>query len=342
MKIMWKYILKRLGYMVIVFFIITFLMYMLFNLIPSDPAAAVVEPLRDQVDAITFEQMYQAQREKMGLNDPLLIRYLRWMGLHTDIDGVSYNGLLQGNLGDSSINNRPVVDTIRAPMKNTIILNLMSTFLTLIITIPLGIRTAVKKGSLFDQSMQVVTIVGHSLPQYIIGLVFIYFFAVRLGWFPVSGMISTNAGYTGFRDVLDRMWHYVLPLIVIVAANLGSMTRYVRAAMIDVLSMDYIRTARAKGLKEKVVIYSHAWRNALLPVITQIISWFLRLFAGSIVIEDTFAFSGMGTLNVTALNMLDYELAIAINLFFCIVNLLGILLCDLAYGLVDPRVRVSK
>lgn len=339
---MWKYFFKRLGYMVIVFFIITFLMYMLFNLIPSDPAAAVVEPLRDQVDAVTFEQLYQAQREKMGLNDPLLIRYLRWMGLYTDIDGVSYNGLLQGNLGDSSINNRPVVDTIRAPMKNTILLNLISTFLTLMITIPLGIRTAVKKGSLFDQSMQVVTIVGHSLPQYIIGLVFIYVFAVRLGWFPVSGMVSTNAGYTGIRDVADRIWHYVLPLIVIVAANLGSMTRYVRAAMIDVLSMDYIRTARAKGLKEKVVIYSHAWRNALLPVITQIISWFLRLFAGSIVIEDTFAFSGMGTLNVTALNMLDYELAIAINLFFCIVNLLGILLCDLAYGLVDPRVRVSK
>ena len=339
---MWKYVLKRLGYMVIVFFIITFLMYMLFNLIPSDPAAAVVEPLRDKVDAATFEEMYQAQREKMGLNDPLMIRYLRWMGLYKNVAGFAYDGLLQGNLGTSSINNRPVIDTVRAPMKNTIILNLMSTFLTLAITIPLGIKTAVKKGSFFDQTMQVVTIVGHSLPQYIIGLAFIFLFAVKLGWFPVSGMVSANANYTGARLLLDRMWHYALPLIVIVAANLGSMTRYVRAAMIDVLSMDYIRTARAKGLTEKVVIYSHAWRNALLPVITQIISWFLRLFAGSVVIESTFAFSGMGTLNVTALNTLDYELAIAINLFFCIVSLLGILICDLAYGLVDPRIRVSK
>ena len=339
---MWKYVVKRLGYMVIVFFIITFLMYLLFNLIPSDPAAAVVEPLRDRVDAVTFEQLYQQQRDKMGLNDPLMIRYLRWLGLHKDVGGRTYDGLLEGNLGTSSINNRPVVDTIKAPMKNTIILNLMSTFLTLAITIPLGIKTAIKKGSFFDQSMQVVTIVGHSLPQYIIGLIFIFIFAVKLGWFPVSGMVTANAGYTGTRAVLDRAWHYVLPLIVIVAANLGSMTRYVRAAMIDVLSMDYIRTARAKGLKEKVVIYSHAWRNALLPVVTQIVSWFTRLFAGSVVIEDTFAFSGMGTLNVTALNTLDYELAIAINLFFCIVNLLGILLCDIAYGIVDPRVRVSK
>ena len=278
----------------------------------------------------------------MGLNDPLMIRYLRWLGLRKNVAGYAYDGLLQGNLGTSSINNRPVIDTVKAPMKNTIILNLMSTFLTLGITIPLGIKPAVQKGSFFDQTMQVVTIVGHSLPQYIIGLAFIFLFAVKLGWFPVSGMVSANAGYTGTRLVLDRMWHYVLPLIVIVAANLGSMTRYVRAAMIDVLSMDYIRTARAKGLKEKVVIYSHAWRNALLPVITQIISWFLRLFAGSVVIESTFAFSGMGTLNVTALNTMDYELAIAINLFFCIVSLLGILICDLAYGLVDPRIRVSK
>ena len=342
MAVMWKYVLKRLGYMVIVFFIITFLMYMLFNMIPSDPAAAVVEPLRDKVDAATFEEMYQAQRERMGLNDPLMIRYLRWMGLYKNVAGFAYDGLLQGNLGTSSINNRPVIDTVKAPMLNTIILNLISTFLTLAITIPLGIKTAVKKGSVFDQTMQVVTIVGHSLPQYIIGLAFIFLFSVKLGWFPVSGMVSANAGYTGFRLLLDRAWHYILPLIVIVAANLGSMTRYVRAAMIDVLSMDYIRTARAKGLKEKVVIYSHAWRNALLPVITQIISWFLRLFAGSVVIESTFAFSGMGTLNVTALNTLDYELAIAINLFFCLVSLLGILICDLAYGLVDPRIRVSK
>ena len=166
--------------MVIVFLVITFLMYGLFSLIPSDPAAAVVEPLRDQVDAKTFEELYQQQREKMGLNDPFIIRYARWMGLYPDVGTTKYNGLFQGNLGYSSINNRPVVDTIKSPMQNTIILNMMSTFLTLIITIPLGIKTAVKKGTRFDQSMQVVTIVVHSLPTYIIGLIFILLFAVKL------------------------------------------------------------------------------------------------------------------------------------------------------------------
>lgn len=339
---MWKYILKRLGYMLIVFMIITFLIYCLFGLIPNDPAATVVEPLRDQVDAVTFEELYQNERARQGLDDPLVIRYLRWLGLYPDVGGFQFNGVLQGNLGESTINKRPVVDVIKQPMKNTILLNLISTFLTLIITIPLGIKSAVKKGSLFDQSFQIITIVGHSLPQYIIGLVFIYIFAVKLKLFPVSGIATANASYTGVMAVLDRIWHYCLPLIVIVAANLGSMTRYVRASMIDVLSMDYIRTARAKGLREKVVIYSHAWRNALLPVITQIIAWFLRLFSGSVVIENTFAFSGMGSTNVMALTWLDYELAIAINLFFTIVSLLGILVCDIAYGIVDPRVRINK
>ena len=339
---MWKYVLKRLGYMIIVFVIITFLIYCLFGLIPNDPAATVVEPLRDLVDAKTFEELYQAERARQGLDDPLIIRYLRWLGLYPDVGRDRFNGVLQGNLGQSTINKRPVVDVIRQPMKNTITLNLMSTFLTLLITIPLGIKSAVKKGSLFDQSFQVISIVGHSLPVYIIGLVLIYIFAVQLRIFPVSGMVTANADYTGLRALLDRAWHYILPLIVIVAANMGSMTRYVRAAMIDVLSMDYIRTARAKGLKEKYVIYSHAWRNALLPITTQIITWFLRLFSGSVIIENTFAFTGMGSTNVLALNWLDYELAIAINLFFTIVSMLGILLCDIVYGIVDPRVRVNK
>ena len=170
---MWKYVLKRLGYMIIVFVIITFLIYCLFGLIPNDPAATVVEPLRDLVDAKTFEELYQAERARQGLDDPLIIRYLRWLGLYPDVGGDRFNGVLQGNLGQSTINKRPVVDVIRQPMKNTITLNLMSTFLTLLITMPLGIKSAVKKGSLFDQSFQVISIVGHSLPVYIIGMVLI-------------------------------------------------------------------------------------------------------------------------------------------------------------------------
>ena len=341
-RIMIKYVFKRLLYMVIVFFLISFLVYCLFGLVPNDPAALEVEPLRDQLDPIAFEQVYQEARARMGLDDPLGIRYLRWLGLYPDVDSSVPSGVLQGNLGWSNIFKQDIIDVIRDPMKNTVRLNLMSTLITLMITIPIGILAAVKKNTAFDQSVQVVTIVGHSLPVYIIGLVCIYIFSVKLRWLPVGGMKTAGENLTGIAEMLDRAWHYILPLIVVVAANLGSMTRYVRAAMIDVLSMDYIRTARAKGLREKVVIYSHAWRNALLPVITQIISWFLKLFSGSVVVENTFSFNGMGALNVYALNSLDYELAMAIQLFFTLVSLLGLLLCDLAYGIVDPRVRVNK
>ena len=142
--------------------------------------------------------------------------------------------------------------------------------------------------------------------------------------------------------MLDRLYYLALPVIVMTVAALGSMTRYVRAAMIDALRMDYIRTARAKGLKEKVVIYSHAWRNALLPVITLIISWFMSIFMGSIVIEQIFQLNGIGKMYYVGLMNQDYDMALAVNMLYCIITLLSNLITDLSYGLVDPRVRIDK
>lgn len=141
--------------------------------------------------------------------------------------------------------------------------------------------------------------------------------------------------------MLDRLHYLALPVIVMTVAALGSMTRYVRAAMIDALRMDYIRTARAKGLKEKVVIYSHAWRNALLPVITLIISWFMSIFMGSIVIEQIFQLNGIGKMYYVGLMNQDYDMALAVNMLYCIITLLSNLITDLSYGLVDPRVRID-
>lgn len=142
--------------------------------------------------------------------------------------------------------------------------------------------------------------------------------------------------------MLDRLHYLALPVIVMTVAALGSMTRYVRAAMIDALRMDYIRTARAKGLKEKVVIYSHAWRNALLPVITLIISWFMSIFMGSIVIEQIFQLNGIGKMYYVGLMNQDYDMALAVNMLYCIITLLSNLITDLSYCLVDPRVRIDK
>ncbi len=336
-----KYVAKRVIYMVVVFFVISFIMYFIYNLIPGDPAAISLESIRDELTADEYEQMYQQERARLGLDDTIFIRYLRWLGIYPTVNG-EFDGVLQGNLGYSTMYKQNVVNVIASPLQNTIFLNLFSTILALVITIPLGIASAVHKNSKFDQAVQVVTIIGYSIPIYIIGLIFIYIFAVQLKIFPVGGVKTAGVTLTGFDAIKDRLYYMCLPLIVTTFANLGSMTRYVRAAMIDALSMDYIRTARAKGLVEKVVIYSHAWRNALLPIVTVIIGWFLTIFSGSVVVENTFSFLGMGALNVTGLNQSDYELVLAIQLFYTIISLVGILITDISYGLIDPRVRVDK
>ena len=227
-------------------------------------------------------------------------------------------------------------------MSNTILLNVLSTILALGITIPLGIFCAVHKNGKMDNAVQVITIVGYSIPIYIVALVFVWLFAVTLGWFPVFGMQTPGNTFTGMRQFLDKIYYMALPVIVMTFASLGGMTRYVRAAMIEALSMDYIRTARSKGLKEKVVIYSHAWRNALLPVVTVIIGWFLSIFSGSLVIENTFSLNGMGQLYYQGLMNNDFELVLAIQMFYITISLLGQLIMDLSYGIVDPRVRVDK
>lgn len=336
-----KYVFKRLGYMITVFFVVSFLMYCVYNLIPGDPAAQQLEEQKQKMTPEAYQAAYESLRETMGLDDPIVVRYARWMGLVSRPDG-TISGLLEGNFGYSLYYKKDVAAVIPLSMTNTVMLNIFSTILALGITIPLGIYSAVHKKGKVDQVTQVVTIVGYSIPIYIVALLCIWLFAVTLRWFPVTGAKTPGSDYTGIKEFLDRLYYMCLPVIVMTLASLGGMTRYVRAAMIESLGMDCIRTARAKGLKEKVVIYSHAWRNALLPIITTIIGWFLGIFSGSVIIENTFGLNGMGALYYIGLTNQDYELALAIQMFYMVVSLVGTLITDLSYGLVDPRVHVDK
>ncbi len=328
---MLKYIAKRILYIVFVFLMMSIVIFALYSAVPGDPAMMKVAPLKDTMTDEQFEIIYQNTRKTLGLDDPLPVRYVKWMKTVVTLD-----------FGISSIYNRPVLEALMTPMQSTIFINIFSVLLALVITIPLGIYCAVKKFSKFDTAVQVFTIVGYSVPVFIIALVAIFFFAVKLGWFPVSGMNTPNFQGNAFEFFVDRMYYLALPLFVMTVSSLGGMTRYVRAAMIDALRMDYIRTARAKGLKERVVIYSHAWRNALLPVITLILGWFLSIFSGSIVVESVFALNGMGRVYLSALNNMDYNLAMGIQMFYIVVTLIGNLLIDLSYGIVDPRIRITK
>lgn len=254
---MTKYVLKRLLYMVIVFLLVSLLMYSIYNLIPTDPARAELEPMKNTLTPTEYEARYQALRAEMGLDDPLIIRYLRWFGFWPDVDG-KVNGMIQGNFGYSQKYKTDVVNILPSRMLNTIYINIFSTLVALAITIPLGIACAVHKRGKLDNTVQVLSIVGYSIPVYIIALVFIWLFAVTLRWLPVVGMETPGNNFTGWRAFWDKIYYMTLPVLVMTVGSLGGMTRYVRAAMIESLSMDYIRTARAKGLRERVVIYSHA------------------------------------------------------------------------------------
>ncbi len=339
---MGKYLLKRTFYMILVFFAVSLMMFYVYNLIPSDPAMIQLEPMRKSMKPEEFNRRYAELREELGLNAPLIVRYARWMGLIKDVNG-KFDGLLQLNFGYSLQYKRDVVEIIKAPMQNTIILNVVSTIITLAITIPLGIYCAVHARKRIDTTIQTFTVVGYSLPTYLIAILFIYIFAVLLRLLPTGGAKTPGSNYTGLEELLDRLYYMILPLIVMVFTGLAGMTRTVRAAMIDTLSQDYVRTARAKGLKEKVVIYSHAWRNALLPVSTSIMGWIIGVFTGgSIVIERTFSLNGTGTLYWSGLNTTDFELVLAMQMFYCVISLVGTLLTDVVYTIVDPRVRIDK
>ena len=339
---MGKYIVKRIAYIILVFFILSFLIFMIYNMLPVDKAA---ESARAEITAnrnLNYEERYEYWQKQYGTNGTKVERYMRWLGVYP-YDNGSFNGLLQGNLGTSTKFAKPVSEVLVEPMKNTVFLNIFATILALGITIPLGIFCAVKRGSKRDVAVQVGTIVGYSLPTFIIAIVFIWLFAVVLGWFPVSGMQTAGSlNWTPWQKFWDRMYHLALPLIVMTFSSLGGMTRYVRAAMIEALSMDCIRTARAKGLREKVVIYSHAWRNALLPIITLVIGWFLGIFGGSLMIENIFALNGIGKVYYDALQGSDNEIILALQMFYISLSLFGNLLIDVIYGFVDPRVRVNK
>ena len=332
---MGKYILKRLLYISLVLVVLSFLVFSVYNMFPSDKAADMA-----MQEIAANKNLIYAERYLYWLDGSLFTRYLRWMGLVPFYSG-EYNGLLQGNLGNSIVYGKPVAEVVKQPLLNTIFLNSFGAVAALAITLPLGAFCAVKKGSKRDTAVQVGTIIGYSMPVFITAILFIWFFAVKLNIFPVSGMSSVGKDYTGFRAFLDKLYHFALPLIVMTFCSLGGMTRYVRAAMLDALRLDCVRTARAKGLRERAILHSHAWRNALVPIVALVVGWLLGIFSGSIMVENIFGINGIGRVYYDALKANDNEVVLAMQMFYILLALIGNLLVDLAYGLIDPRIRLG-
>lgn len=325
-----RYLVKRLIYIVFVFFIISILMFCIYKATPGDPVRMMIGDTGN-IEPERYQTMYDQYAELLGVNKPLPVQYFRWI-----------TNMLTGDFGYSSQYKRQVSQIIGVPMRNTVMLNLFSMIVVFVISIPLGIATAVKKNTVFDKAVQVITIIGYSMPSFVIALLTIYVFAIKLKWFPISGMKTAGLDASGIQETLDIAKHMILPVLVMSVGGLGSITRYVRASMIDALRMDYIKTARAKGLKEKVVIYVHAFRNALIPVVTVTTWWIIGLFGGSVVIESMFAWKGLGSMLLDGLMQRDFAVVLTMQMFYVVLSLSGNVLMDIAYTLVDPRVRLDN
>lgn len=317
---MYKYILRRLLVMIPMLFIITVVIFTFAKLAPGDAFSGEPDP---NIEAEAIE----AKRELYGLNDPAYKQYLTWL-----------TNVMQGELGVSMRFEKPVADLIGERLENTLFLATVSLFITLVISIPIGIYSARHPYSIFDYSATTFGFLGLATPNFYLGLVLIYVFAINLGWFPSQGTVSST-DLEGLELWIDKFHHVLLPAISIGTAGTAGYMRYMRSEMMEVMNKDFIRTARSKGVPERTILYKHTLRNALIPIITLLGFEFGTLLSGAILTEAVFSWPGIGTLFLNGIQNRDYPIIMGINLILATTILLGNLLADIFYAVIDPRIR---
>jgi peptide/nickel transport system permease protein len=282
------------------------------------------------MNPLASAELQDRLRAQYDLDKPLYVQYGKWLGRLVRLD-----------FGDSfSQDRRPVLDKILERLPITILINVLSIALILAVSIPIGILSAVRRRSLFDQATTIFVFLGFATPSFWLALLLMDFLGVRLGLFPIAGIRSLGYEYMNFGgQILDLSHHLVLPVFVSAFGGLAGFSRYMRSNMLEVIRQDYILTARAKGLSERVVICKHALRNALLPVITILGLSVPGLIGGSVIFETIFAIPGMGKLFYDGVMMRDYPLIMGILVIGAVLTLVGNLLADLGYALADPRIR---
>lgn len=317
------YIFRRLLISIPVLLGVTFLIYLMVDLAPGDPVTAMISP-RDV--GLQGDEWVERERERLGLNQPFIVRYGIWL-----------REAVQGNLGYSLISGRPVTEMIGSRLGPTLRLTLTALIVSTILSILIGVISAVYQYGPIDNFFSTLSFVSVSIPGFFLGLALIYVFALRLHWFPTGGM-DTAGQPDSFGDAL---WHLVLPATVLGLSLLGGLARYTRSVMLDVLNEDYVRTARSKGLREPFVLFKHVLRNGLLPIITITALRVPFLLGGAIVIEQVFAWEGLGQLGIQAVFSQDYPVIMAFNLMIAVVVIAANLFADVGYAAADPRIRYS-
>ncbi|MFB5760464.1 ABC transporter permease [Paenibacillus medicaginis] len=314
------YLLRRLIYMVVILLAASLFIFCLYALTPGD---FITNNLK-----LSPERKAEL-REIYGFNKPLIDRYLNWMGR-----------ALHGDFGFSLAQQKPVLTLFNEYVWNSFLLAITSTFFTWVIAVIIGVVSAYRQYSWFDSLVMVLIFAAMSIPSFFIGLFLIKLFAVDLRWLPPGGMTTTGSNAAGWAYVLEVLHHMTLPVVVMVLLGVGSLTRYFRSNMLDVIRQDYIRTARAKGMKERTVLFRHALRNAMLPAITLVGFELPGLFGGSLIIEKIFNWPGIGQLYMQSFTVRDYPLLMGFTMFIAVLTVIGTLLSDILYHVADPRVKL--
>jgi peptide/nickel transport system permease protein len=317
---MLRYIVKRLILAVVVFGGITVLVFVLSSMAPGNPVLFLLaspEATVEEIEIITRE---------MGLDRPLYIQYFNWAG-----------EFLKGNLGTSYRTFRPVSSMVMERIGATLILTITATLISLLFAIPLGTLAAYRPDSPAEYLSSAIAFIGASTPVFFAALVFIYFFCARLQILPLGGMYSSSRD----RNIVSLLIHLILPATTLAINHMGSYIRQTRSAVLEVLGEDYVRTARSKGLSEQIVVFRHAMRNALIPIVTQIGMSIPFLIGGAVVTEQIFGWPGLGSLMVASVTARDYPAIMGIASIIAMVVLLANIVVDLLYGFLDPRIRYN-
>ncbi|MHC0036157.1 ABC transporter permease [Pseudoneobacillus sp. C159] len=319
------FVLRRVLQAIPLLFIISIISYLLISLAPGDVVAMFEDPAASH---LATQEIRDRVLERLGLDVPIHVQYYNW------IKGI----ILHGNFGYSFLDGQPVIHKLLERIPATLWLTVTAMILSLIISIPIGVYTAVKRNSFADFFFSFYSYLGISSPAFFVALVAILIFSLNLGWTPVSGMREVYDQFV----IIDRIKHLILPATVLAFGMVAGNTRFIRASMLEVINQDYIQTARSKGLAEYFVIVKHALRNALIPIITVVALQLPMILGGAFIIEQIFGWPGMGRLAITAVFTRDYPIIMGTTLLTSV----GIILCnmfaDILYAIVDPRVRFQK
>jgi peptide/nickel transport system permease protein len=325
---MFGYALRRLILAIPLLIGITFISFLVIHLAPGEPVETTVGESSTQSDAKLRERL----REIYGLDKPLHVQYWNWVTRLARLDfGRSF-----------SPDARPVLQKIGERLPITLLLNIVELLIIVTLAIPIGVLSATRQYSTFDKITTVFVFVGFATPDFWLALMLMIVFGVQLGWLPISGLRSPTWEYLAFwKQQWDFLAHFVLPILVATFGGLAGFSRYMRQSMLEVVRQDYIQSARAKGLPERVVIGKHALRNALLPIVTVLGLSLPGLIGGSVIVESIFAIPGMGQLMVQAVFERDYPVIMGNLVIVATLTLVANLIADLTYSLVDPRIRVA-